>query len=198
MPRVAGVYCFWWNGPLPDDTTVLVQGPKISLAKLDDYEGGIRRKVNYRKNTETYAQQLEGVMQGELPPPYRVEGYTCLYVGKSTNVWSRIGSHVCANTQTRSAYLTYRDNFVEDDSIRHQYAAEGPDYVLMKDTQSQFRAGLEYIFRHEDEGYAYQQMLKHTYVSYLCDAQHTFRDRFYLEDLAIGLLHPWFNLDSER
>lgn len=201
MPKVPGIYAFWWKlggVALPHETSVFVQGPNSTKAAAQAGLIPFRCKTNYETGKVSYALQQEGKLQGVTPPPYLPEGYVCLYVGKSTNVFSRVGSHVCANTRSRSTYLTYKDKFVVDDSIPHTYNAEGPDYILMKDTQSQFRAGLEYIFRHEDESYAFDRMKDSVYISSVATEGNTFRDRFYLEDLAIGIFHPWFNLDSER
>lgn len=202
ISREHGVYCFWWKPAgneyqLPDDTDALFQGAFIGEDRITDE--AIPENQLLRKNNRAY-RRLCGPLRGTTPAPSPLEGYTCLYVGKSDElkgVYGRVGKHVCSGTKTRSAYLNYK--LTQKAPVTQQdYKGSGPQQILKRNTSSQFRAGLEYLFRREAEDFAYLRMKDSVYVSWVNEAQMIFRDRFYLEDLAIGLFHPWFNLDSER
>ena len=199
----AGVYCFWWKEEgnkyrLPDDTCALFQGASIGTKKMVKVK---EFGVPYTNSGTSYYRVHCGPLRGKLPAPCRVEGFICLYAGKTAKdggISSRVGQHVCSKTLTRSDYLYYRPK-QHLPFKQHSYEKPGPDFIKKKGTSSQFRAGMEYLFRKEpDEGFAYARMKDSVYVSWVDDEALSFRDRFYLEDLAIGLFHPWFNLDSER
>jgi hypothetical protein len=202
LSRRGGVYCFWWKEEgnehkLPENTCALFQGASIGVKKIANVK---KYGVPHVERGTKYYREVCGPLKGKLPVPCPLEGYACLYVGKTAKdggITSRVGQHVCSGTLTRSKYLYYRPK--EKLSFKqHSYDQPGPDYIKKKGTVSQFRAGLEYLFRMEAEGFAYARMKDSVYVSWVDDEALTFRDRFYLEDLAIGLFHPWFNLDSER
>lgn len=206
-----GVYCFWWKTEdneysLPTGKTALFQGPSVGAKRKKQVEADGFTLV---KRGDKHYKQLEGPLMGKSPVPYPLEGYVCLYVGKTAKeggIDSRIGQHVCKNTFTHEDYLHYPPS-KNAPSEQHAYQKTGPDFFKKRNTVSQFRAGMEYLFRNEPEvaredgkacSYAYKRMMDSIYVSWVDDKNLTFRDRFYLEDLAIGLFHPWFNLDSER
>lgn len=206
-----GVYCFWWKETdnkhsLPVEATALFQGASIGAERIEQVK---RDGVPFVDHGGKFYKQLEGPLMGKLPVPYPLDGYVCLYIGKTAKdggINSRIGQHVCKNTFTHEDYLHYPPS-QNAPSKQHEYRKDGPDFIKKRNTVSQFRAGMEYLFRNEPEvaredgkacSYAYKRMMDSVYVSWVDDKDLTFRDRFYLEDLAIGLFHPWFNLDSER
>ena len=96
-------------------------------------------------------------------------GFVPLYVGKTFRaIHKRIGQH-----------LTLKANFVDEKSTSNQLRFN-LDRLLQKDKNT---SGL----------------LEHVALSYIkLDGDKFFTERFYLEDLAIGTLRPFFNLDSER
>lgn len=64
-------------------------------------------------------------------------------------------------------------------------------------TSCQLRAGVEHIFPHERD--TRTLILDNVGVSYvILDGDEHAAHRFYLEDLAIGMMHPPFNVDIER
>lgn len=202
ISRAHGVYCFWWKiknneYQLPENTDALFQGAYVGEVRIA--EEVIAEDQLIRKNGRAY-RRLCGSLHGVTLAPCSLDGYVCLYVGKSDElkgVYGRVGKHVCSGTSTRSAYLNYK--LSENAPVTQQeYEGDGPRQILKRNTSSQFRAGLEYIFRDKPDNYAFARMRDSVYVSWVSDDAMTFRDRFYLEDLAIGLFHPWFNLDSER
>ena len=202
IPREHGIYCFWWkvegnDHQLPEATDALFQGAFVGAERIE--AEGLTEDELLRKGNKAY-HRLCGPLRGTTSVPCPLKGYTCLYVGKSDElkgVYGRVGKHVCRNTLTRSAYLRYKLR-QEAPVTQQHYVGDGPEQILKRNTSSQFRAGLEYLFRNEAEDFAYSRMKDSVYVSWINDNEMTFRDRFYLEDLAIGLFHPWFNLDSER
>jgi len=100
-----------------------------------------------------------------------------LYVGKSTNLPNRVGQHLLLkadNFWTRSGDIKYISR--------------------LRTTFCQVRYGIEVIFAGESR--TKRIMLDN--VSLTVVSESSLVTRFYLEDLAIGYLKPWFNLDTER
>lgn len=108
-----------------------------------------------------------------------------LYIGKTTNLFQRIRQHLLA-TKTN-----WRDN----SNGRHFNEKR----INKLNTSCQFRAGFEHLF-------GGQKSLEHCFENIALSfveiengkANEGVKDRFYLEDLAIGVFRPWFNIDSER
>ena len=108
----------------------------------------------------------------ELPVP--------LYVGKTADdLTHRIGQHL---------RLSKTRILEPDGSTKKQ---EGPS------SSCQLRAGIDHIF--PDVKDTRTLMLDNVGLSYvLLHGDEHAAHRFYLEDLAIGLMHPPFNIDIER
>jgi hypothetical protein len=201
LPERNGVYCFWWkveanDHRLPADARAYFQGSHLSAEKVKTGEHDV---VVSRK--ERFYKLLDGPLKGTVPPIASQKGYVCLYVGKTgrdKGIKSRIAEHLAIKSKNREAYLKYQ-RYKNAPITQQAYPENGASLILKRNTMSQLRAGLEYIFRHhEDSSFARQRIEDSIYITYCVDDDHDFRDRFYLEDLAIGLFHPWFNLDSER
>jgi len=103
--------------------------------------------------------------------------YTPLYVGKTTKLKKRISQHLLLKSIAK--IYTKPKNFKR---------------FKPKNATCQLRTGIEYIFPNERKPKDF--ILENIGLSFFKEA--SVEKRFYLEDLAIGCLKPWFNLDSER
>jgi hypothetical protein len=103
-----------------------------------------------------------------------------LYVGKTaTGIAQRIGLHLRLKTERMLA------------------PGKGAAKHKPPTTTCQLRAGVEHIFPHERD--TRTLMLDNVGLSYVVlDGDEHAAHRFYLEDLAIGMMHPPFNVDIER
>lgn len=103
-----------------------------------------------------------------------------LYVGKNADsIASRVGKH-----------LRLKD-------IRMLPVGGGPNKALRPTTSCQLRAGVEHLFPQcSDTRSLILDNIGLSFVQMHGDAHAA--NRFYLEDLAIGLMRPPFNVDIER
>jgi hypothetical protein len=100
----------------------------------------------------------------------------CLYVGKSYNLQKRLGLHLLLKTP----------NLYETQS----------DYLNKKTTSCQLRSGFDYLLQSKSNIDIVKELSNRIDVSIIKEVD--FIKRFYKEDLLIGSLLPWFNVDSER
>jgi hypothetical protein len=100
----------------------------------------------------------------------------CLYVGKSTNMQKRLGLHLLLGTKKLYPNATSR--------------------LLKKTTSCQLRSGFEYLYQNYHGGSIFDEI--HKRLFYTIIREDDFVSRFYMEDLLVGKLLPWFNVDSER
>lgn len=103
-----------------------------------------------------------------------------LYVGKSASkINKRIGQHLMLS---KKRILSIAGGILK---------AKPPT------TSCQLRAGIEHLFPKEKD--TRSLILKNIGLSYvLIDGADNAANRFYLEDMAIGLMHPPLNVDVER
>jgi hypothetical protein len=103
-----------------------------------------------------------------------------LYVGKSaTNISKRIGQHL-------------RLSYTRMSKRRRVIRKRRPPT-----TSCQLRAGIEHMFPHVKD--TRDLILENIGLSFVeLDGEENAANRFYLEDLAIGLMHPPLNIDIER
>lgn len=103
-----------------------------------------------------------------------------LYVGKTTNLKQRISQHLRLKSESHE---------INETCIKKGSA---------KTTSCQVRYGLDYLFPNRDDLIPF--ISDKVGLSYLVtgNADQDVVDRFYQEDLLIGLLKPWFNVDTER
>ena len=99
-----------------------------------------------------------------------------LYIGKSVNIASRIGQHLLLRTK-RAVPLH-----------------KGAEKSKRKTTSCQMRDRLDRLFH--DMVDPRDLILDNLSLSFIRDE--SWVSRFFLEDLAIGLYRPLFNLDCER
>ena len=103
-----------------------------------------------------------------------------LYVGKTAgSIAKRIGQHLRLG------------------DIRMLDPTGNPKKQKHPTTSCQLRGGIDHIFPNERD--TRTLMLSNVGVSYvILDGSEHAANRFYLEDLAIGMMHPPFNVDIER
>jgi hypothetical protein len=104
-----------------------------------------------------------------------------LYVGKTAgSLAKRVGQHLRLGSGDRMLAL-----------------GEDPAKQDPPTTSCQLRAGVEHLFPQEKDSRTL--ILKNVGLSYvLLDGDAHAANRFYLEDLAIGLMRPPLNVDIER
>lgn len=159
--ETAGIYAFWWIGPkehlLNGNREIFLKGP----AKHKD------GKINW------VSVRYEDWWPDDLPFP-------CLYVGKSTTLWKRLGLHIKRGTP---------EQIHKPDGKNRK--------VTPKTTSCQLRHGIEHVF--PKEKYPLQLILDNVGFSYRTEfSLNPVAERFFAEDLYIGKWRPWFNIDSER
>jgi len=195
----AGVYAFWWLGTSEElnalNTEHKIKGKKESKAeaKLDaakkkykvDDDGHIIHETEWFFNELTLTNDL-----GE-------EMVACpLYVGKSTNLRNRIRLHLQWPGPAAASQQKKAEHGLTE--IEADYAA---GKVFKHTTASQFRDGFEYLFRNKDEKGRLECLYNRIGVTLAAsnnNGKDDFSDRFYTEDLLIGMFRAPFNLDSER
>jgi hypothetical protein len=183
LEKQAGLYAFWWAG----NPTVLRGDQLVEFVGPAGDKGGTHESC-FAIRPENRLLETE---------------HTCLYVGKSTNLKARIRMHLLWNGNS-DAFLAKKQ---ADGSVSRISLYDRPvSTIYKKNTSCQFRAGMEYLFRHDstaDPEIVRQMIRDNVRISYLpisdaADRRDAFKRRFYWEDLLIGVLQPWFNLDGER
>lgn len=195
LHEVSGVYCFWWIDQLapPLDIEAIFQGPQTdeATAAKTQKETIIKAPENGRK---IYYKKYRDKLYSDSEHRLIKTPYCPLYVGKSTNMSKRIRDHIMKGTKGRDEYLKDTDKlkFLKYENNRDA------EMIIKRNSKCQFRAGMEYIFKNCRSEVAYEAIFEKVGYSYVEIEEDQFRHRFYIEDLAIGLLRPPFNLDSER
>ena len=104
-----------------------------------------------------------------------------LYIGKTSNFQNRISQHLCLGTET--------------------WKKQSHGRLYKKTTSCQFRSGIEHLFNYQGLKKNIE-IFKNITLSFVPIANDKrgegIKNRFYLEDLAIGYFRPWFNVDGER
>lgn len=98
-----------------------------------------------------------------------------LYVGKTTNFKKRMKKHLMLGTK--------------------QWKQNDDNTLYKKSTACQLRAGVEKLIQKSDIDF-FEFLNERIGVNYV--EMDNFIDRFFAEDLAVGIGKPWFNVDSER
>jgi hypothetical protein len=170
-----GVYAFWWNRNKshfdpPKATSVLLKGRKVK-----------------QKDSHSEMPQMDGHYLHEVHWDWgKDEEWVCLYVGKSTDILQRVKWHLLDRVASEAWY-----DAMERKDKPYKQPTEG--FVYKRNSMCQFRAGMEH------KGYGLQAIKDNIYISTASPEEpNAVTHRFYLEDLAIGLFRPWFNVDSER
>lgn len=111
------------------------------------------------------------------------EDWIMLYGGKTTNLDRRIREHLMLGTPVYLLDENYNRNNL---------------FLYKRNSMSKFRAGLSHVLKYGNfwKGSELEFIKEHVYFNHMPNK--CFQERFYLEDLLIGIGKPWFNLDSER
>lgn len=159
LPRVGGVYVFWWTG-----STQLLCQAACNRDFILAGPGG--RSVHLIVDDEWLG------ISTRLPVP--------LYVGKNADsIAKRVGLHLLLS-KTRILPL-----------------GGGPKKARRPTTSCQLRAGVEHLFPNEAD--TRSLTLDNLGLSFVeLNGDDHAANRFYLEDLAIGLMRPPLNVDVER
>jgi hypothetical protein len=184
--HVPGIYAFWWKNNSDEDRNLL---------------SSLNREVFIKGKREKQ-------LTKEIPPVHQIhkvswnwnleQDYVCLYVGKSSNIATRIQLHL-GSRHNHDWYLKSGVGIYKE-----KRATKHNDGFLLKwDTACQFRAGMEHLLKTEVVKLRFEDVLQsRIYFSHFTDfgddSHKAMTERFYAEDLAIGVLRPWFNVDSER
>lgn len=197
--NAAGIYTFWWLGTAAElskyDTLHEIKGKKESAKE---------REAN--KNTSSYETDVNDHIVHKAEWCFNEMTLKCgtgkeisacpLYVGKSTLLKNRIRLHLQWPGPAAASQQVYAEP--GRSAINEDYANKK---VFKHTTASQFRDGFEYLFRSEPMNDRLN--LLYEKIGITVAASHDikmddFSDRFYSEDLLIGLFRAPFNLDSER
>ncbi len=163
MESTSGIYAFWWLGKKEEFTeailncTYMLKG-KNSLKDLI--------KVKFTKSWVDAA---------------TFDNRICLYIGKSTNIKSRISNHIKLGTD---------DIWKNGEGKRIRM-----DSGIKPNSSSQLRIGMERIF---NEPFIEKNIDKIGVSWIKIDGYENGVNRFYLEGYFIGQYFPILNIDIER
>lgn len=194
-----GIYAFWWNDKngllrkhlLNPDTSYYLKGPHDNSGKADHF-----LKVIF---TEEW---MDNASQGE---------YICLYVGKSTNIKSRINGHIKYqidpekdNQFDNTIWKDSKSKNLSDDDLSHIWPISKTidrknkckyGFGKKPNTESQLRIGLERLFNRD----ALSLIKENVEISFLpYPGKKNAVNRFFVEDKLIAALYPILNIDVER
>tara|TARA_R110002012_G_scaffold299125_1_gene498032 strand:+ start:253 stop:978 length:726 start_codon:yes stop_codon:yes gene_type:complete len=194
-----GIYAFWWNDEndllknhlLNPDTSYYLKGPHDNSEKANHF-----LRVIFTKEWINNASQ--GV-------------HICLYVGKSTNIKSRINGHIKYNIDPEkynqfdtTIWKDSKSKNQLDDDLSHLWPESKNNERLTKckygfgkkpNTVSQLRIGLERLFNTD----ALELIKEHVEISFLpYPGKENAVNRFFIEDKLIASLYPILNIDVER
>lgn len=163
LKNKGGIYAFWWNGKVEELKNALL---------TCDYK---------LKGKQSQKELITVRFTSEWIDFLDSNGNVCLYVGKSTDIKSRISKHLKLGTDD---IWTKPNGEIIDKNIG-----------IKPNTESQLRTGLERIFNRS----MIDEIIDNIGVSWIIlDEYKNGINRFYLEDYFIGKYFPLFNIDIER
>lgn len=169
-----GVYAFWWNGSINKlkklNRHVTFKGKVISKSDI--------KSGKYSVGEKHIIHEVEWNWNLDKTP-------VCLYVGKSVNITNRIKLHIEARKITEEWY----------GADLKKYGTTDHRFLVKRTTACQLRAGIEHLYKYKPHE-TIENRLQNFALSFI--PEEDFKERFYLEDLAVGYYGPWFNLDCER
>ncbi len=172
-----GLYAFVWTGKIEEleEQELILKGKK----KLGENNHHLHYKITWRHK--------------DFPKGCDEVGRYPLYIGKTTIFRKRISQHLRLKTETWKKQTT--EPYPDETGSIHGIMLDKPTSTC------QFRSGIEHLF----PGLSREQLLEKFKKIELCflptingHENQGIKDRFYLENLAIGYFRPWFNVDSER
>jgi hypothetical protein len=171
LRNISGIYSFWWINKDASVLEKLYRNTKLKGKKLVDSHQ--LHDVHWNWNTD--------------------KPLICLYAGKATCIQTRMDQHLELSTSStdwyKKEYKVYRKQ--QSRTILPDILL---DFLVKRTTACQFRAGLEHLFKQSPGELA--EKLQHIGFAFIEEKDPV--ERFYLEDLAIGVYRPWFNVDVER
>lgn len=203
---MSGLYCFWWKEEeLSElDTNVIIKGPVVSKKDVVAEEEYIKTKTG---KGETFHKLYKTNLKYESERRLIKTDWLPLYVGKSTNISNRLKGHIMSGTDSKS-YFSFKEKDSDEKKEKLGFYKQPKQSSIIKkrNFSCQFRAGVEYLFRNAEIDTLHlikksgSILITHVEIEEkdTDTLNQNFGKRFYLEDLAIGLLCPPFNLDSER
>ncbi|QQX75992.1 MULTISPECIES: hypothetical protein [Aequorivita] len=194
-----GIYAFWWknendllkNHLLNPDTSYYLKGPHDNSEKANHF-----LRVIFNK------EWINNASQGT---------HICLYVGKSTNIKSRINGQIKYNIDPKkfnqfdpTIWKDSKSKNQLDDDHSHLWPESKNNERLTKckygfgkkpNTVSQLRIGLERLFNTD----ALELIKEHVEISFLpYPGKENAVNRFFIEEKLIASLYPILNIDVER
>ena len=158
LPEKGGVYIFWWNQS------------KAFEEKLK----GCTYQVKAKKSHEV--DKIDIRFTKEWIEKATVENKICLYVGKTTNLRSRVSKHIKLGSPTL-------------------WKTKSRNTGKKPNTVSQMRIGLETVFEKD----MLEEIKENVSISWAeMDSYSEAVNRFFLEDKMISHNYPLFNIDVER
>lgn len=170
LNKTAGIYVFWWSG---NDSRFRESVDKGYLLK----------------GPHKFSDEKQNLVQVEICEEWinhkRYNDRICLYVGKTTQLHTRIKNHVKLTTK----------NIWKKKDGKTLRAGEEFSFGKKPNTVSQLRIGVERLFK----DHSVDLIKKHVQVSFLpLEGNKHAINRFFIEDRLIGQLFPIFNMDIER
>jgi hypothetical protein len=170
-----GLYAFVWVGPVEK-----LQERKLKLVGVGGKKAPVTHEIQW--------------LHSDFHPDCKSKNRFPLYIGKTSTIYQRIRQHLELNVED------WRSK-VEATDAKPNPKQYDKDYLFKRTTACQFRSGLEHLFELPSRP-ELLAILEHIELVFHPIADDTdgqgVKDRFYLEDLAIGYFRPWFNVDSER
>lgn len=169
----SGIYAFWWITDIS-----FIQGANLNVTLLGKHIKRVPTIIKYKWDIEIR----------NLP--------ICLYVEKTTTLKSRVSQHLLES-------IKWEDWYKNKLQTKKFNLADNVNNLIYKpNSVCQFRAGLQHLLKNNIEIKDLEDSLTYIGFSFLeidnGDDHSGVGERFYLENLAIGIYRPLFNMDSER
>jgi hypothetical protein len=166
---VSGIYSFWWLNENTETIEKLYRTAKLKGKQVNN---------NHQVHDVAWKWNIE-------------KPQICLYAGKATCIKKRVDQHLQLTTSSSDWYgKSYKIHRNKKTIVPDRIA----DFLVKRTTACQFRAGIEHLFKHS----SIELSEKLANIGFSFVEELDLIERFYLEDLAIGIYRPWFNVDVER
>lgn len=169
LPKSDGCYVFWWIGSEKQLVDAFTNANlKYQLKKSH------KRRENNNENYVHVSFTSEWI-KAATKELINNQPAICLYVGKSTNIHSRVSKHLKPRT-------------------KDIWRGEEVSFHKKPNTVSQLRIGIERVF-----GKRFNKLTSSIAVSFVeMKGDKNAINRFYFEERLIGTLFPLLNIDIER
>ncbi|OFX17405.1 MAG: hypothetical protein A2033_17840 [Bacteroidetes bacterium GWA2_31_9] len=158
LKNIGGVYVFWWSG------------------NINKFTNALNSCSYYLKAKRSHKELIKIQFTNEWVENSTINRNICLYIGKSTDLKSRISKHLKLGT---------KDIWNKSKKISG----------IKPNSESQLRIGVERVFNKS----ILDGLIDDISISWVTlDGYENAINRFYLENYFIGKLFPLFNIDIER